>query len=114
MRAQPAVRASLLRCLAAIDMGAVREAGPDVDWRAAAGRVNTKDAEALEISHIVSKGTSVLVGPLVKCAPASRKRENELSSRCSCAGRLACWGTLPCEYLCVHESEVHSSRLHGV
>lgn len=66
MSSSPAVRARLLRCLAALDVSAVPQAAADVEASANVSGVNTKDAEELEVSHIVSKGTSVLFGPLVR------------------------------------------------
>ena len=63
---QPALRARLLRCLAAIDIAAVPQVAADVNASTHVHGVNAKDAEELEISHIVSRGTSVLFGPLVK------------------------------------------------
>lgn len=66
LEGRPAVRARLLRCIAAINTTAVLPAARDVDVSAAAAGVNVKDAEELEVSHIVSKGTSVLFGPLVR------------------------------------------------
>lgn len=64
------MRARLLRCMAAIDPAAVPVAAADVRPSAVVPGVNVRDAEELEVTNIVSKGTSVLLGPLVRCAAA--------------------------------------------
>jgi hypothetical protein len=61
------VRARLARCLAAVAPEQVQAlAGHAAVAQVAAG-INVRDAEELEVANIVSKGTSVLLGPLVRC-----------------------------------------------
>lgn len=56
----------MARILAAVDPNAAREFVGGVSPSHITNLVNEKQAEELEISSIVSKGSSVLLGPYVR------------------------------------------------
>lgn len=63
-----AVAQKLLRALAALDAGAVPDMADSVPHGRDPSSVDVAEAEELDLSYVRSKGTSLLFGPLVKCA----------------------------------------------